>query len=145
MVSNVIKCIFGIYFLFRSTSAHNNLYVGDKCTVTNSNEAGICRFVEDCPTLTKLFKEKSIFPTRCGFERSKGIFCCPIEIITKSSFNSISSQRCKEYHDTLYETQVITNADGSTIEERVLNCPLALSSYIGDGALAEGMEFPHMV
>lgn len=63
-------------------------YLGDKCKVNDTEDPGICRFVEDCPDIVKIFKENKTFPTLCGFQSNKEIFCCPVEIITKLSFDT---------------------------------------------------------
>lgn len=67
---------FEIYILLCITSA-SSLNLGDVCTVTASNESGICRFVEDCPIIKTKLNEQSVIPTFCGLEGNVATFCCP--------------------------------------------------------------------
>lgn len=80
--------IIGIFIVLQKTSAHLHLYLGDKCTMAHSDDAGICQYVEDCPVIEKLFREQHVNPTLCGFERDKQIVCCPKEIETRFSDNN---------------------------------------------------------
>lgn len=89
-MSLIIKCI-EIYIILWITSA-SSLNLGDVCTVTASNETGICRFVEDCPIIKRTLNEKSVNPTFCGLEGNIATFCCPQRASGLNTVFSISNQ-----------------------------------------------------
>lgn len=56
------------------------LEMNDTCVVERTNSNGICKFVENCPSVLKEVQQKAQFPTLCGFQRNKEIICCPEEL-----------------------------------------------------------------
>lgn len=54
-----------------------SLELNDSCVVTRTNSNGVCRFVDDCPSVLNEIRTKRQFPTLCGFEGARDVICCP--------------------------------------------------------------------
>lgn len=64
----------------------------------------------------------------------------------KNITKKISFTECNEYQSLLYENRpIIADAAHNEVDQKILHCPLAVSSYIVEGDDAIPKEFPHMV
>lgn len=75
------------------------LRLNDECTITYSNEKGICQFINDCPTVVKEVTVRSISPTLCGFQSGRDIVCC--------SNKTVSSSKDRLSYKSLYSSNII--------------------------------------
>lgn len=89
------------YFILTVMCLKPLLELNDSCIVARTNSNGICKFIENCPSIVREIREELAFPTLCGFVRSKEIICCPkIEELHESTLPTRVSDtsRCISIH-----------------------------------------------
>lgn len=74
--------------------SNNDSQLGDTCTISHLGKSGVCRFFDDCPTITKTWSRQSAYPTLCGIHDNKKVFCCPEDdLTTRAAFDTPEKMR----------------------------------------------------
>lgn len=74
--------------------------IDEPCQVARSGAPGICKIINECPSVIDEIVKQGLFPAQCGFRGREQIVCCPTpRTITTTTTPAPSriSQRSKFY------------------------------------------------